>query len=60
MVDPQFSKNVDEKIKETRDALSEMPEELRKRSIQLRMNPNEVISKIKQVDGLIIEFEERG
>lgn len=60
MVEKETTRIIDKGIKEARSALTEMPEELRTRSIQLRMNPDEVISKIKQIDGLIIEFEERG
>jgi len=59
MVDKEVAQAVDQQIKEARGALLDLPEPLRKRTIQLKMMHDEVISKIKQVDGVQIEFEER-
>jgi len=59
MVSKELARDIDAGIKQTEKLLSEMPETLRTRTIELKAMPNEVISRIKQVNGLIIEFEER-
>lgn len=59
MVEKEFTQAVNEGIKETREALTEVSQQVRKRVIELKMNPDEVISKIKQINGVLIEFEER-
>jgi len=59
MVEKEFANTIDQEIRSTRKMLDEMPEAVRKRTVQLKAMPNEVISRIKQIDGVVIEFEER-
>ena len=59
MVGSDEKRALDLEIQDAREALAGMPQEILRRTVELKMTPNEVISKIKQVDGLIIEFEDR-
>lgn len=59
MVSKELVKEIDGGIKRAEELVSEMPEPLRTRVIELKIMPDEVISRIKQVNGLIVEFEER-
>ncbi len=59
MVEQRIVKAIDEQIKETEQSLTEFPEPVRTRMISLKIGPREVISRINQIDGLIIEIEER-
>jgi len=59
MVGKELVREIDEGIKEAEKLVSEMPEFLRTRTIELKIMPDEVISRIKQVNGLIVQFEER-
>lgn len=59
MVSRELAQAVDEGIKDAQQSLKELPAELRTRIVSLRAMPNEVISRIKQINGLVVEFEER-
>jgi len=59
MVGKELSKTIDEGIKDAEDFLREMPEPARTRMISVKALPNEVIKRIQEIDGVIIEFEER-
>lgn len=59
MVSKELTKDIDKGIRQAQKLVSEMPEFLRTRTIELKIMPNEVISRIKQVNGIIVEFEER-
>jgi len=59
MVGKELAKSVDEGIKEAQDLVREMPEPLRTRTIVLKQNPNEVLKRLQEIDGVLIEFEER-
>ncbi len=58
MVGKEETRAIDQQIKEAEQALTELPEPLRKRVVTLKLGPREVISRINQINGLIIEFEE--
>lgn len=60
MVDKQVAKTIDEAITRTQKFLSGMPEPVRTRTVTLKAYPDEVIKRIRQIDGVVIEFEERG
>lgn len=59
MVGKEEAATIDEGIKILTESLSQLPENVRTRVIQLKANPGEVISRIQQINGLIVEFEER-
>lgn len=59
MVSKELARDIDKEIKQAEKLVSDMPEFLRTRTMELKIMPNEVISKIKQVNGIIVEFEER-
>ena len=59
MADRILTQQIDQSIKEAEKALVEMPESIRRRTIEVKMNPDEVIKRIKQIDGVIVEFESR-
>ena len=59
MVEPKIVRAIDQQIKETEQGLTEFPEPVKSRMISLKIGPREVISRIQQIDGLIIEIEER-
>lgn len=50
---------IDEGIKVLTESLSQLPQNVRTRVVSLRANPGEVISRIQQINGLVVEFEER-
>jgi hypothetical protein len=53
------TRRVDEEIKARESLLSQMPTEVRKRVVELKAYPNEVVSRIKQINGVLVEFEQR-
>ena len=59
MVGTEEARRVDEEIKARESLLSQMPVEVRKRVVELKAYPNEVVSRIHQINGVIVEFEER-
>ena len=59
MVTQELAGEIDSGIKQAESFMSEMPEPVRKRIVELRAYPNEVVSRIHQVNGVLVEFEER-
>jgi len=50
---------IDEGIKAQERLLAQLPGNVRKRVVELKAYPNEVVSRIKQVNGVLVEFETR-
>ena len=46
-------------IKERQKLLDAVPEPVRSRIVSLKAYPNEIVKRINQVNGVIVEFEER-
>ena len=59
MVGKELTRSVDEGIKEAEASLRDLPADVRRRIVTLKVLPNEVISRINQINGLVVEFEER-
>lgn len=59
MVSPEVARSVDEGIARAEQAIKELPKDVRRRIVTLKAMPNEVISRINQINGIIVEFEER-
>lgn len=59
MVTKQTAATVDEGIAILERSLTQLPNQVRTRVISLKANPSEVISRIQQINGLIVVFEER-
>jgi len=55
----QGASAIDEEIKERQKLLDIVPEPVRSRIVSLKAYPNEVVKRINQVNGVIVEFEER-
>ena len=53
------AQRIDEEIKQRERLLLEMPAEIRRRVVELKCYPNEVVSRIHQINGVFVEFEER-
>ena len=52
-------RRVDEEIRAREKLLAELPTEVRKRVVEVKAYPKEVVSRIQQINGVLIEFEER-
>ena len=50
---------MNEEIKERQKLLDVVPQEVRNRIVSLKAYPNEIVKRIHQVNGVIVEFEER-
>jgi len=50
---------IDQGIKASERLLSAFPTNVSKRIIELKAYPSEVISRIKQINGVIVEFQQR-
>ena len=59
MVGIEEARRVDEEIKQREALLSQLPAEVKKRVVELKAYPNEVVSRIHQTNGVLVEFEER-
>lgn len=59
MVEKKLVEAIDQGIKKAEDLLAGLPEPVRKRTIELKAMPDEIITRIKQIDGVIIDFEEK-
>jgi len=59
MVGKELTETIDAGIKLAQKGIGGLPSEVNKRIVELKTGPREVISRIKQIDGLIVEFEER-
>ena len=59
MVGTEEARRVDEEIKQREALLSQLPTEVRKRVVEVKAYPNEVVSRIQQINGVLVEFEER-
>ena len=53
------SKVIDEEIERREKILAEMQKTIQKRVVELKLFPGETVSRIKQVDGVLVEFEKR-
>jgi len=60
MVDKEVAWIIDEEIKARQKLLEEMPPTVRSRVVTLKAYPDEVVSRIQQINGVIVEFQERG
>jgi len=52
-------RRVDEEIRAREKLLAKLPTEIRKRVVEVKAYPNEVVSRIQQINGVLVEFEER-
>jgi len=59
MVSKELAGEIDGGIKQAAAFMTEMPEPVRKRVVELKAYPDEVVSRIHQVNGVLVEFEER-
>ena len=59
MVSQEEARRIDEEIAAREKLLAEMPTAVRTRIIELHAYPNEVVSRIQQIDGVIVEFQEK-
>jgi len=59
MVGREEASIIDQGIAARERLLSQMPTAVKKRIVELKAYPNEVVSRIKQVNGVLVEFEER-
>lgn len=59
MVTKEVAREIDEGISAAEKLVSEMPEPVRTRIVSLKAYPDEVVKRIQQIDGVIVEFEER-
>lgn len=50
---------IDEEIIRKQKILEEMHEQIYKRVVELKLEPGETVSRIQQVDGVLVEFERR-
>ena len=59
MVGKEEARRIDEEIQQREALLSQLPTEVRKRVVEVKAYPNEVVSRIQQINGVLVEFEER-
>lgn len=59
MVTKELAEEIDQGIKQAEEMMTVMPPVVRKRIVELKAYPDEVVSRIKQVNGVLVEFEER-
>lgn len=59
MVTKELAEEIDQGIKQAQEMMTVMPPVIRKRIAMLKAYPNEVVSRIQQVNGVLVEFEER-
>ena len=59
MVTQETVQAVDTAIKSTETALANLSATVKKRVVELKAYPNEIVSRIQQTDGVLVEFEER-
>ena len=50
---------IDEEIKRKQRIIEQMHKKIYKRVVELRLLPGEIVGQIKQVDGVLVEFEKR-
>jgi len=50
---------LDEEIKRREKIMAEMQKPLQKRIVELNLYPGEIVSRIKQIDGVLVEFERK-
>ncbi len=59
MVTKELAEEIDEGIKQAEEMVTVMPPVIQRRIAELKAYPNEVVSRIKQTNGVLVEFEER-
>ena len=59
MVTKELAEEIDKGIKQAQEMLTIMPQPVRTRIAMLKAYPDEVISRIQQINGVLVEFEER-
>ena len=59
MADKSVAEAVDEEIKRREKILAEMQKTIQKRVVELKLFPGETVSRIQQIDGVLVEFEKR-
>jgi len=57
MVDKVVVEAVDAEIKRKEKILAEMQKTIQKRVVELKLFPGETVSRIQQIDGVLVEFE---
>jgi len=55
----QIQDVIDAEVKKRQRILEAMHRKIYKRVVELHLQPGEVVSQIKQVDGVLVEFEKR-
>ncbi|HUX62099.1 MAG TPA: hypothetical protein VMV32_12365 [Ignavibacteriaceae bacterium] len=59
MVGAEEARRIDEEIKIRQDLLDSQSSAVRSRIISLKAYPDEIVKRIQQVNGVIVEFQER-
>jgi len=59
MVSKKLAGEIDDGIKQAEELVTEMPKPVRRRIVELKAYPDEVVKRIKQTNGVLVEFEER-
>ena len=57
MADAIVKQKIDEEIKRRERIVSEMNKTIQKRVVELKIFPGETLARIKQIDGILVEFE---
>jgi len=57
MVDMETARKIDEEIKRREKILSGMQKLIQKRVVELKLFPGETVSRIQQINGVLVEFE---
>ena len=57
MVGTEVARKIDEEIKRREKILSEMQKTIQKRVVELKLFPGETVSRIQQINGVLVEFE---
>jgi len=52
-------RRVDEEIRAREKLLTQFPKDLKRRIVEVKAYPNEVVQRIQQIDGVLIVFEEK-
>ena len=56
-IEQEDMRALEEEIKAREKLLNEQPREVSSRIISLKAYPNEIVKRIQQIDGVIVEFE---
>ena len=59
MADALVAQKIDAEIARREKIVSEMQNTVRKRVVELKIFPGETLARIKQIDGVLIEFDKK-